>query len=105
MRLQDGIPYTLREHFMGFPGGTSGKEKESACQCRGCKRQSKETQANGRRSKGSISGSGRASGVGNGHPLQYPCLENSMDRGAQQATVHRVAESDMTEHTHTRLMT
>ena len=36
----------------------------------------------------SISGSGRASGGGNGTPLQYSCLENSMDRGAQQATVH-----------------
>ena len=33
----------------------------------------------------------------NGNPLQYSCLENSMDRGAQQALVHGVAESDMTE--------
>ena len=34
-----------------------------------------------------------ASRVGNGNPLQYSCLENSMDRGAWQATVHEVAES------------
>ena len=34
----------------------------------------------------SISESGRSSGEGNGNPLQYPCLENSMDRGAWQAT-------------------
>ena len=35
-----------------------------------------------------IPGMGRSPGVGNGYPLQYPCLENSMDRGAWQATVH-----------------
>ena len=41
----------------------------------------------------SIPGSGRYSGEGNGNPLQYSCLENSMDRGAWQATVHGVAKS------------
>ena len=46
---------------------------------------------------GSIPGPGRSPGGGNGNPLQYSCLENSMDRGAWRATVHRVAkESDMT---------
>ena len=44
-----------------------------------------------------IPGSGRSPGEGNGNPLQDSCLENSMDRGAWQATVHGVAESDMTE--------
>ena len=42
---------------------------------------------------GSIPGLGRSLGVGNGNPLQYSCLENSMDRGAWQATPHWVAKS------------
>ena len=41
----------------------------------------------------SIPGSGRFPGVGNGNPLQYSCLENSMSRGARKATVHGVAKS------------
>ena len=46
---------------------------------------------------GSIPGSGRCPGEGNGNPLQYSCLGNPMDRGAWEATVHGVAkESDMT---------
>ena len=40
----------------------------------------------------SIPGSRRSSGVGNGNPLQFSCLENPMDRGAWWATVHRVAK-------------
>ena len=40
---------------------------------------------------GSIPGLGRFPGEGNGNPLQYSCLENPMDRGAWQATVHGVA--------------
>ena len=42
---------------------------------------------------GSIPGSGRSPGGGNGNPLQCSCLENSMDRGAWQATVHGVTKS------------
>ena len=42
---------------------------------------------------GSIPGSGRCPGGGHGRPLQYSCLENFMDRGAQWASVHRVAKS------------
>ena len=38
--------------------------------------------------EGSIPGSGRSPGGGHGNPLQYSCLENSMDRGAWKATVH-----------------
>ena len=40
---------------------------------------------------GSIPGSGRSSGEGNGNPHQYSCLENFMDRGTWQAVVHGVA--------------
>ena len=59
--------------YMGFPGGSEGKD--FAC-------------------NGSlISGSGRFPGEGNGYPLQYFCLENSMDRGALWAIVHGVAKS------------
>ena len=42
---------------------------------------------------GSISGSGRSPGEGNGNRLQYSCLENSMDRGAWWAKVHGVTKS------------
>ena len=45
---------------------------------------------------GLIPGTERFSGGGNGNPLQYSCLENSMDRGAWQATVHEVEKSGMT---------
>ena len=59
---------------------------------------------------GSIPGSRRSPGEGNGYPLQYSCLENPMDRGAWQAIVHSVTkESDTTEykvqgtHPHTKM--
>ena len=51
------------------------------------------------RDVGSIPGSGKSPGEGNGNPLQYCCLENRIDRGAWQATVHRVAESHTIEET------
>ena len=63
---------------MGFPGGTSGKE--SACKCRP-------------RGLGSIPGSGRSLGEGSGTLLQNSCLENPMDKGAWQATVHGVSKN------------
>ena len=62
--------------FLGFPGGSNGKE--SACHVGDLD---------------SIPGSGRVPGEGNGYPLQYSCLENSMDRGDWQVTVHGVAKS------------
>ena len=60
----------------GFPGGSAGKE--SACKAE---------------DPGSIPGLGRFPGEGNGYPLQYSCLKNSMDRGAWRATVHRITKS------------
>ena len=59
-----------------FPGGSDGKK--SACNAG---------------DPGSIPRSGRSPGEGNGYPLQYSCLEDSMDRGAWQATDHGVAKS------------
>ena len=44
------------------------------------------------RDAGSIPGSGRSPRVGNGNPLQYSCLEKSMNKGARQATVYGVAK-------------
>ena len=57
------------------------------------------TNAGDLRDAGSISGRGKSPEVGNSNPFQYCCLENPMDRGAWQATVPRVAESDTTEAT------
>ena len=45
------------------------------------------------RDMGSVPGLGRCPGGGHGNPLQYSCLENPMDRGGWQATVHGVAKS------------
>ena len=61
---------------MGFPD--SSVDKESACNAGDL---------------GSISELGRFPGEGNGNPLQYSCLENSRDRGAQWATAHGVTKS------------
>ena len=51
----------------------------------------------GKKRASDITASGRSLRGGHGNLLQYSCLENPMDRGAWQATVHRVAESDTTE--------
>ena len=64
----------LVEEYLGFPGGSDGKE--STCNVG---------------DPGSIPGSGRSPGGGHGNPLQYSCLESPMDRGAWRA--HRVTKS------------
>ena len=57
------------------------------------------------RETGSISGSGRSSGGGNGNPLQSSCLENFMDRGSWRLTVHVVAKSWIQLSTHACILT
>ena len=56
------------------------------------------------RDTGPIAGSGRSPGAGNGISLQYSCLGNPMDRGAWQAVGYGVPESDMSERTHTHVL-
>ena len=64
---------------MGFPGGSLVKNPPASAG-----------------DVGSNHWLGRSPGEENGNPPQYSCLENSRDRGAWQATVHRIAESDTT---------
>ena len=71
---------------MGFPGGSDGKE--AACNAGDL---------------GSVPGSGRSPGEGNGNPLLYSCLENSMGRVAWWVTVPGVTKR--TEHAHTHTIT
>ena len=65
---------------MGFPSDSDGKESTFNMG-----------------DQGFIPGLGRSPGEGNGNPLQYSCLENSIDRGTWWAIVHGVSESDMIE--------
>ena len=67
---------SVKNSYPGFPNGSEGKE--SACNAG---------------DPGSIPELGRGPGEGNGNPLQYSCLENSMERGAWWAVVHEVAKS------------
>jgi len=72
--------YCFLIHDKGFPGDSDSKE--SACNAGDL---------------GLIPGLERSPGEGNGNPLQYSCLENSMHRVACRAAVHGVTESDTTE--------
>ena len=66
----------LMRRVMGFPGCSNGKESAYSAG-----------------DLGSVPGSGRAPGEGNGYPLQYCCLKNLMDREAWRPTVHKVSKS------------
>ena len=84
-----GWRYKSGSYQQGFPSGSDGKE--STCNAG---------------DPGSIPGSGRSPGGGSGNPLQYSCLENSMDRGAWWAIVHEVADTtEQLTHTHTHTHT
>ena len=72
--LYSDLIWLHEAHLHCFPGGSVGKE--SACKAE---------------DPGLIPGLGRSPGEGNSNPLQYSCLENPLDRGAWQATVHGVA--------------
>ena len=76
-------PFPCKLFFLGVTQNTSWwlRSKESACN----------TGATG--DVGQIPGLGKSPGVGNGNLLQYSCQDNSIDRGAWWATVHRVAKS------------
>ena len=74
--------------FLGFPGGSAGKE--SICNAGDVDL---------------VPGSGKSLRAENGKPLQYASLENSMGRGAWQAPVHGVAMPDTHTHTHTHIPT
>ena len=67
------IKYICVYIYLGFPGGS--EVKATACNAGDL---------------GSVPGSGRSPGEGNGNALQYSCLENPMDGGACWATVHGV---------------
>ena len=69
------IPLLTSQPY-GLPGGSGGKESDLNVG-----------------DPGSIPGSGRSPGEGNSNPLQYSCLENPMDGGAWQVTVHGVRKS------------
>ena len=75
--------------LLGLPGGTVVRNLPA--------------NAGSARDAGSTSGSGRSPGRGNGNPLQYSCLKNSLDRGALWATVHGVTKSWTQLNTHTPL--
>ena len=75
-RFVKAILLRSKHSAKGFPGGSDSKE--SACNTGDL---------------GSIPGSERSPGEGNGYPLHYSCLENSMDRRTWQPTVNGVAKS------------
>ena len=80
LRTQFREPFLLEAYVLYFPGGTDGKESASEAG-----------------DLGWIPELGRSPREGNGNPLQYSCLENSMDRGAWYTIVYGVAESGTTE--------
>ena len=77
---QSSLRHPSYFHWLSDPGGSD--DKESACNVGDL---------------ASVAGSGRSPGEGNGYLIQCSCLDNPMDRGACWATVHGIAESDLSE--------
>ena len=77
--LRPSKPGKVSKEIKTTPSGSVGKESSCYAEDTG--------------DMGSIPGSGRSPGEGNGNPLQESCLENPMDGGAWRATVHGVAKS------------
>ena len=79
------LSFSFLVYVWGFPGGTVVKNPPADAG-----------------DTGLIPGSGGSPAGGNGDPLQYSCLENSMDRGVSKAAVHMVAKNQtrLTTHTH-----
>ena len=76
VRAMSDLAYSETEHRSGFPGGSDSKASAYTAG-----------------DLSSIPALGRPPGEGNDNPLQYSCLESSMDRGAWRATIHGVANS------------
>ena len=88
MEASRELSYPGQLDNMGFPGGSDGKES-----------------AFNAGDPGLIPRSGRSPAEGNGNPLQYSCLENSMDRGNWQPTVHGITKSrtQLSDYTNTHM--
>ena len=86
--MENNLKKNIYIHTLNFPGGSDSRD--SVCNAG---------------DPGSIPGSGRSPGGGNGNPLHYSCFRNPMNRGAWRATVLGVAKSqtqlsDLTPHTY-----
>ena len=77
--MQKWLVIVVFNGYLGFPGGSVVKNLPANIGDSG--------------DVGSIPGSGRSLGEGNSNPLQYSCLEDLMDTGAWQTTVHSIAKS------------
>ena len=78
--METGVLIVLSQSHSGFPGGSVVKNPPA--------------NAGDSRDTDSILGSGKSPGVENGNTLLCSCLENSMDRGAWRATVHRISQTE-----------
>ena len=96
MPAPKGTQYAIRKSSQDSPDSSVDKKDFLGCS------DGKESACN-KEDLGLTPGSGRSPGEGNGYPLQYSCLENSMDRGASRATIHGITKGRTrlsNKHTH-----